>query len=221
VAYFNYAGGASTYPRFTGMSGGYTSKTGYHVIKVYNYEAGIASSGTDLTPAIVLRFGEALLNYAEAKAELGTITQADLDLSINLLRDRVGMPHMDLSNIPVDSRYTDDGVSALIVEIRRERRIELFMEGFRYDDLRRWKQGKKLTSPDYGILWDATAIARYNKASVQTSVDPVSGKTYIDVYKGTDWANPVFDESKDYLWPIPLEVISQNTSITQNPGWGD
>lgn len=219
-AYYDYDGSMSyTYPRITGMAGGQTSTTGYHIIKVYQEGPAHASYNTSTTPAITLRLGEGLLNYAEAKAELGTITQADLDMSINKLRDRVAMPHMDLTNIPVDPRYVNDGVSPLIVEIRRERRVELFMEGFRYDDLRRWKQGKKLEIHSMGILWDATAIARYPGATPKTSVDPVSGKTYIDVYKGTDYDNPVFDENKNYLWPIPLSALSQNPKLGQNPGW--
>jgi hypothetical protein len=159
-----------------------------------------------------------LLIYAEAKAELGEATQADLDRSINLLRDRVGMPHLDV-NPPMDPRYANDGISPLLVEIRRERRVELFQEGFRYDDIRRWKQGKKLEKPDMGIRWTPEAQARYAGAIIQTSVDPDNGHTYIDVYKNTDWADPVFDESKNYFWPIPLNVISQNPNITQNPGY--
>jgi hypothetical protein len=147
------------------------------------------------------------------------VSQADLDLSINKLRDRVAMPHLDMANVPVDPRYASDGVSPLINEIRRERRVELFMEGFRYNDLRRWKQGKKLEIPTMGMRWDDAAKARYPGAVVKSAVDPVSGKTYIDVYQGTDWANPVFDESKHYLWPIPLNVLAQNPNIGQNPGW--
>ncbi|WP_266367922.1 RagB/SusD family nutrient uptake outer membrane protein [Tellurirhabdus rosea] len=209
-----------TYPRIQGMEGGYISTTGYHIIKHYNADDMIGKAfDTGETPAIILRFAEALLNYAEAQAELGKISQADLDLTINRLRDRVGMPHLKLGAVPVDPRYTADGVSPLIAEIRRERRIELFMEGFRYGDLLRWKQGKKLTIPTLGIRWDAAAIARYPRANVRTSVDPVSGRTYIDVYQGTDWANPVFDESKHYLWPIPLNTLAQNPKIKQNPGW--
>lgn len=219
-AYYDYDGSmAYTYPRITGMAGGQTSTTGYHIIKVYQEGPAHASYNTSTTPAITLRLGEGLLNYAEAKAELGTITQQDLDISINKLRDRVAMPHMVLANIPVDPRYVGDGVSPLIVEIRRERRVELFMEGFRYDDLRRWKQGKKLEMHSLGIRWDAAAIARYPGATPKTSVDPVSGNTYIDVYKGTDYDNPVFDENKNYLWPIPLSAISQNPKLGQNPGW--
>ncbi len=219
-AFYNYDNSSAyTYPRFTGMTGGLPSLTGYHLIKNFDAVASVAAMGTSITPAIQLRLGEALLNYAEAKAELGTITQADLDMSINKLRDRVAMPHLNLNNIPVDPRYVGDGVSPLIVEIRRERRIELFMEGFRYNDLRRWKQGKKLAIPSMGILWDNAAIARYPKAKVYSSVDPVSGKSYIRVYKGTEFENPVFDENKHYLWPIPLSAISQNSNIKQNPGW--
>lgn len=206
-----------TYPRLVGMEGGQRINTGYHIIKVYDRQTAHATYNTSDTPAIIMRYGEVLLNYAEAMAELGTITQADLDMSINLLRERVAMPPMDLANVPVDPRYTNDGVSPLIVEIRRERRIELFMEGFRYDDLRRWKQGKKLEQPDLGIRFDDAAVARYAGATVQTTI--VDGVPYVDVYKGTDWANPVFDENKHYLWPIPLSVIAQNPDIQQNPGW--
>ncbi|PHN04490.1 RagB/SusD family nutrient uptake outer membrane protein [Flavilitoribacter nigricans] len=205
------------YPRLRGMEGGQTIETGYHIIKVFDPVTSYATYNTSNTPAITLRFGEVLLNYAEAMAELGRLTQEDLDLSINRLRDRVGMPHMDLNNIPVDPRYVSDDVSPLIVEIRRERRVELFMEGFRYDDLRRWKQGKKLEIPSYGIRWDEAAMARYPKANVVSSL--VDGVPYVDIYKGTDWANPVFDESKHYLWPIPLADLAQNPNIRQNPGW--
>jgi starch-binding outer membrane protein, SusD/RagB family len=79
-----------------------------------------------------------------------------LDISINKLRARVGMPNMTL-NPPMDPRYASWGVSSNIVEIRRERRVELFMEGFRYDDLRRWKLGKKLGNE---ILWNALGCSQ-------------------------------------------------------------
>lgn len=218
VLYYGYGNNDTRpYPRVRGMEGGQTIETGYHIIKVYDNGPAYATYNTSATPAITMRFGEVLLNYAEAVAELGTITQEDLDITVNRLRDRVAMPHLDMNNVPVDPRYVNDGVSPLIVEIRRERRVELFMEGFRYDDLRRWKQGKKLEIPSYGIRWDEAAIARYPKANVQSSV--VDGVPYIDVYKGTDWENPVFDESKHYLWPIPLSDLAQNPALGQNPGW--
>ena len=204
------------YPRVTGMTGGNISSTGYHVIKFYKPDDFKGYAGE--SPAIILRFAEALLIFAEAQAELGVITQGDLDISINKLRDRVGMPHLNL-NPPMDPRYADDGVSPLIAEIRRERRIELAVEGFRYDDLRRWKQGEKLEEKALGLRWDDSARDRYVGANVQTSVDPATGIEYIDPYKGTDWGSPIFDESKDYLWPIPLSIIAQNPNIQQNPNW--
>jgi len=208
-----------TYPRVSGM-GGLTSNTGYSICKVYEPIAAHASYNTSDTPAIILRFGEALLNYAEAMAELGTLDQAGLDMSINLLRDRAGMPHL-MMDVQMDPRYANDGVSALIVEIRRERRVELFMEGFRYDDLRRWKQGKKLENPDLGIRWDDAMQAEINPEGAAATVKStmVDGVPYIEVYQGTDYEVPVFDETKHYLWPIPLSAIAQNPAITQTPGW--
>jgi hypothetical protein len=219
--YGNHDFDAFGYPRIQGMAGGLKSYTGYHIIKVYEVREAHATYNTSATPAIIMRFSEALLNYAEAKAELGTLTQGDLDISINLIRDRVGMPHFDLSNVPVDPRYVPQWHSdPLIVEIRRERRVELFMEGFRYDDIRRWKWGKILENKDYGMRWDEANRTRFDpqgQTTVQTSV--VDGVEYLDIYKGTDFATPVFDESKHYFWPMPLNLTSENPNLGQNPGW--
>lgn len=218
--YGNIDPAVADYPKIQGQTKpGQSSNTGYHIIKVYDVNAAHATYNTSETPAIILRFAEALLVYAEAKAELGTITQADLDMSINLLRDRVGMPHMT-TDVPMDPRYAGDGVSALIAEIRRERRVELFMEGFRYDDLRRWGQGAKLREKDLGMRWDAANSSRFDpdgEATIFTT--EVDGVPYLDVYAGTDYAEPEFDESKHYLWPIPINAISQNPNLGQNPGW--
>ncbi|MFY0654220.1 MAG: RagB/SusD family nutrient uptake outer membrane protein [Cyclobacteriaceae bacterium] len=221
--YGRHAFADNPYPRVQGMSGGLRVYTGYHIIKVYNVNSAHASYNSSQTPAISMRFAEALLNYAEAQAELGggTISQADLDISINLLRERVGMPDL-VANPPMDPRYANDGISAVLAEIRRERRIELFMEGFRYEDLRRWKQGKKLTEKDYGMRWDAANKARVDpdgRVSVGSSM--VDGVEYLEPYKGTDFENPVFDENKHYLWPVPTSAISQNPNLGQNPGWDE
>jgi hypothetical protein len=217
--HYNQDDTARDYPRIKGMEGGIISNTGYHVIKVYELEGAHAAYGAGETPAIMMRYAETLLNYAEAMAELGTITQADLDISVNLIRDRVGMPHLTTSP-QMDPRYANEGVSALIQEIRRERRIELFMEGFRYDDIRRWKQGQKLLKPDLGVRWDE---------AYQNSIDPsgmvtvqtydVDGVPYLAPYTGTDYEVPEFDENKHYLWPIPISSISQNPNLTQTTGW--
>ncbi len=209
------------YPRIQGMPGGLKTYTGYHIIKVWDLGAAYASYNSSQTPAITMRFAEALLNYAEATAELGggSISQADLDISINLLRDRVGMQHL-VFDPPMDPRYAGDGISAVLSEIRRERRVELFMEGFRYDDLRRWKQGKKLEIKDYGMRWDDANKNRVDPdGDVTVGSSTVNGVEYLDIYQGTDYATPVFDESKHYLWPMPLSALSQNPALGQTPGW--
>jgi starch-binding outer membrane protein, SusD/RagB family len=216
---FHNADGRS-YPRINGMAGGRSSNTGYHVVKNYNADDMIGKAfNTAESPAVILRFAEALLIYAEAKAELGQISQADLDISINVLRDRVNMPHVELDKLVMDPKYTADGITPIIAEIRRERRIELFNEGFRYDDLRRWKQGKKLTKKSLGLAMNASQKARYAGFNVKLYTDPSNGKEYLEPYAGSDFETPVFDESKHYLWPIPLNVIAQNPAIGQNPGW--
>ena len=219
--YGNHDYGANTYPRIQGMSGGLKTYTGYHIIKIYNVSSAHASYNSSITPGISMRYAEVLLNYAEAKAELGggSISQDDLDMSINKLRARDGMVNL-VNNPPMDPRYSADGISAVLVEIRRERRVELFFEGFRYDDLRRWKQGKKLENKDYGMRWDAATKAIVDpdgKTTVKTGT--VDGVEYLEVYKGTDFENPTFDESKHYHWPLPLDVLSQNPKLGQNPGW--
>ena len=82
-------------PRLQGVNSDWASLTGYHQVKSFNQEQNIYFH-EGYTPCVILRFGEALLNYAEAKAELGTLSQSDLDISINKLRTRVGMPHMEI-----------------------------------------------------------------------------------------------------------------------------
>lgn len=216
---YNYNADDRQYPRVKGMTGRW-STTGYHIIKYYNYKDYVGKSyGTGQHPGVTIRLAEVLLNYAEAKAELGTITQNDLNISINRLRDRVAMPHLHLANVPVDPRHANEEISPLIVEIRRERMVELAVEGFRYKDLMRWRQGKELTEQAMGMRWNAKAKARYEGAHPATVEEPGTGKMYINPFAGLDWDNPVFNPDKHYLWPIPKSVLSKNPNITQNPGW--
>jgi starch-binding outer membrane protein, SusD/RagB family len=128
------------------------STSGYAVHKFLNEDIkDLAEGNGSLNPTDgpVIRYGEVLMNYAEAAAELGNITQADLDKSVNKLRDRadVQMPHLEVSGgqpaiggVVYDDPERDPSVPALIWEIRRERRVELMMEGFRLNDLKRWKK---------------------------------------------------------------------------------
>ncbi|MNK68006.1 SusD family protein [compost metagenome] len=106
-----------------------------------------------------MRYAEVLLINAEAKAELGTLTQADLDVTVNVLRRRVGVPALQLAtaNTQVDpvlaARYPNaQGANkGALLEIRRERRVELACEGFRFNDVLRWKTGDLLAVAPHGI----------------------------------------------------------------------
>src|SRR5690606_37561654 len=82
------------------------------------------------TAAIIFRYAEVLLNYAEARAELGNLAQQDLDKSVYLLRRRVGMPDLQVQAITVDPNWDFPNLSPVLNEIRRERRVELACEGY-------------------------------------------------------------------------------------------
>lgn len=133
--------------------------SGYHQLKGYvNSSDQIIMNGVDFP---VHRYAEVLLMYAEAKAELGTLTQADLDKSANLLRRRVGMPDlkMDVANANPDPKLAADypnvkgAFRGVIFEIRRERRVEFAFENSRYDDLMRWNVGKLLERIPEGMYF--------------------------------------------------------------------
>ncbi|TKG89869.1 RagB/SusD family nutrient uptake outer membrane protein [Puteibacter caeruleilacunae] len=193
-----------------------SNTTGYQLAKFFKAENYSKGYGKEDLDAPVIRYAEVLLAFAEAKAELGTITQADLDKSINVLRDRVAMPHLAV-NPPMDPKYAGEGLSSIIVEVRRERRVELAFEGYRYDDLMRWKKGSYLAKKVLGMRLEDDQMERFEGASVVRT--EVEGKKYIDVYEGSALADRQFNEAKHYLWPIPLSVISKNPELGQNPGW--
>jgi len=220
--------------------------TGYQIIKYLNTSTydGPEQSFQDMH---LFRYAEVLLNYAEAKAESGTLTQSDIDISIKLIRDRVGMPNLNIANANAapdsyqSSLYTHvSGVNkGVILEIRRERRIELVMEGNnRWDDLMRWKEGHLLADEFKGIYF--RGIGDYDldgNGSIDVEVyegeNPPSSNSsnisYIPVNSLSDNAKgnylphkgspKVFDENKDYLYPLPVEDRVLNPNLTQNPGW--
>lgn len=209
------------YPNLIGMGGSWESTTGYHFIKNYDYTDDLRGLNNEINDFPVIRYAEVLLNYAEAKAELGTITLADLDMSVNQLRDRAGVPHLGLAP-PMDPKYAGEGISPLLVEIRRERRIELSFENFRYQDLMRWKKGNYLAKPVLGMRLedkDRENGGRYAKAKAKTVT--VNGKKFIDAYAGTSYASEkrVFVETQHYWHPLPINVIAKNPNLDQNPGW--
>ncbi|MGN6532514.1 MAG: RagB/SusD family nutrient uptake outer membrane protein [Ginsengibacter sp.] len=135
--------------------------SGYFQLKGYiNSTDNIAIGSVDF-PAY--RYAEVLLTYAEAQAELGRITQSDIDMSVNLLRKRVGLQNLDLAMANTNSdpilmaKYPDltSNNKGVLLEIRRERRVEFALEGYRYDDQMRWHAGKLLEKIPVGMYFPA------------------------------------------------------------------
>lgn len=193
--------------------------TGYQVYKGHNPDY-TQQQDRGTTGYIIFRFAEALLIYAEAKAELGTFSQADADLSVNKLRSRVGMPALQVGGIVNDPKWEFPGLSPVINEIRRERRVELACEGYRRDDVYRWAAADELLvgwKPKGAILSQWTDLVP--AASLATY--PVDGNGYIELFKNIPAmaSGYQFSIQRDYLAPIPIDQMSLNPDIKQNPGW--
>ena len=174
------------------------STTGYQIIKWVTDASGDGYLGSS-NDYILFRAAEVYLNFAEAKAELGTLTQADLDKSIKKIRDRVGMPNIDLAaaNANPDPYLTAENSGyhnvtgankGVILEIRRERTIELILEGFRYYDLMRWKEGKMLEQPFMGMyfpgLTEGSGEDRYGIFDMNDGTLQDGDKVDICIYTG-------------------------------------
>ncbi len=217
--------------------------TGYQPIK-WMVDASLDGNGQSYQDMAIFRFGEVLLNYAEAKAELGTISQDDLNKSIKLLRDRVGMPNLDLvaANANPDPyqanlyRNVSGQNKGVILEIRRERRVELVMENnLRWEDLMRWKEGHLLAAPFRGMYFPGPGFYDLDRNGVPEieiyvgAKPPATGpfqfpaSDLTDGTKGNILTNKniakTFNETRDYLWPLPIEDLTLNDNLTQNPGW--
>ncbi|MGX5817960.1 RagB/SusD family nutrient uptake outer membrane protein [Chitinophaga lutea] len=224
------------------------STTAYCTHKFLNDEiknTSIGVSNQNPTHAPVIRYGEVLMNYVEAVAELGTLTQADLDKTINVLRNRItgnpgsatkmaalqvigGLP--GTNGATYDDPKRDPSVSAMLWEIRRERRLELVMEGFRRDDLRRWKKLNYTDTDDHPDINRGAWIVRSEWAKAPTG-SWLKDVTLTGTNEGYVIPSPVAkrtfkagsDDEKLYLEPIPLNQIKLYTdnkaTLTQNPGW--
>lgn len=160
----------------------------------------------------ILRYAEVLLNYAEAKYELnGFISDSDLDMTINALRNRA--TGNDITKLPLltNAFVTSNGLN-MQTEIRRERTVELAFEGFRYWDLLRWKTAE--TVLPQAIKGRKFFASENGSGTTPTNLD-ANGFLILEPV-----ANRKFDPAKDYLWPIPTnEIALSNGSLTQNPGW--
>ena len=229
------------------------STTGYQLIKYLTeekYDANKAS--TNDMP--LFRLAEVLLNYAEAKAELGTLKQADLDNTIRPLRVRAGLPDLDmeeananpdpyLSSSETGYANVTGANKGVIVEIRRERTLETPMEGLRYWDIMRWKEGKRFEKPIEGLYFPGTGeydldgngsvdVCIYDTEKAPgNSADVLYLKLGSDIVLSGETSGNVlahstqqriWNEERDYLYPIPTDdrVLTQG-AISQNPGWND
>ena len=198
--------------------------TGYQLYKGLNLSLAQHQTGQGTQGLIFFRYAEALLNLAEAKAELGTLTQADVDQTINLLRDRVGMAHLNISSITPDPNWEFKSLSPVINEIRRERRVEFACEGYRHDDIWRWAAAGTLIKgwkPKGAKREQFLKIATPQETPVVLAQFPVDAEGYIFPYKnnvvGANGYN--FRTDRDYLLPIPTNQLQLNPNMEQNPGW--
>jgi hypothetical protein len=250
------------YPTVTYTTGGgspvkmYNSTvTGYRFIKHWMPEkANWEANANGVQTAHMFRYGELLLIYAEARAELGEITNEDLDLTVNALRIRAGYDfakypnaRLTLSNIPNDPRLDaiyaeklDYSLPPILREIRRERRVEMMLEGMRYEDLIRWKAGRLFTVPARGMKMTTEKIALYDNRI--DKLNPVTGIKETAVPKVQIGNDVIVDaegfiipyptsptvvngihpwDDKRYFYPIPLNEMLLNPKLTQNPGWKD
>ncbi len=174
------------------------STTGYQITKWVTDASGDGYLGSS-NDYILFRAAEVYLNYAEAKAELGTLTQEDLKISIKKIRDRVGMPNIDMDAAnanpdpylcALESGYQNvtGPNKGVILEIRRERTIELLLEGFRYYDIIRWKEGKVFEQPYKGMyfpgLTQGSGDNRYDVFDMNDGTVGDKEKVDICIYTG-------------------------------------
>lgn len=223
------------------------SLTGYQFTKYVMDDISFDGGRTNYNDVPIARYAEVLLNYAEAKAELGTLTDTDWEKTIGALRGRAGITGgLDKKPTTADpymmSIYT--GVTdPVILEIRREREIELILEGLRLNDLKRWACGK---------LWETAAWDGIYIPALDTPLD-LNGDGTNDVFVTEDskYSGPyksiamytgdnlkvvkLADDTKGgyrlnyeisrvwndnmYIYPIPEIVIQKNPNLKQNPGW--
>ncbi len=216
-----------TFPPIDQSSQEFRSTSGYQIYKGCDPYTSNQPVNQGEIANVIFRFAEALLNYAEAKAELGTITQVDIDLTINRLRDRAGVAYLQLAGIATDPNWDFPNLSPIVNEIRRERRVEFACEGYRLDDLLRWRAhtiitGSRLKGALYlgsdleGTYRDASGN---NRIIIGTNLF-VDEKGYIDPYRNALPSGFGFNPERDYLLPIPTnEITLAGGALKQNPGW--
>lgn len=233
----------TTAPNMTGLT-----VTGYQFTKYVMDDVAFDDQASNYNDIPYARFAEVLLNYAEAKAELGTLTDADWSRTIGALRRRAGITGGDLDTKPtavdpyMQSIYPDV-TDPVILEIRRERECELVLEGLRLNDLKRWACGSLWQS----ALWDGIYIPALNtpldlNGDGVNDVYVTEDQNYSGDYNGIamktgdnqkvvrldddpaggyrlDYQASRVWEDNMYIYPVPEVVIQKNGNLHQNPGW--
>lgn len=188
--------------------------TGFQIKKTANPESPAAGKSWETqseTGLILLRYAEVLLNYAEAKYELDGVVADD---ALNLLRQRVGMPDFKVHSQSSDKNRIEYGysISDELYEIRRERRVELALEGLRDDDYMRWAACalfKNKRPKGYPV-----DLAQYPDFASK-----VDENGLLDYFKDVMPDGYQFRENQDYLYSIPQDELTLNPNLKQNPGW--
>lgn len=209
-------------PRLTG-DGNSRNLTGYHT--ALGVDTTYVSSSFWDTGLVIIRYAEALLAYAEAAEETGLCTDDVLSSTLKPLRERSGVEW----KAPVsDPYFTDFGypLTPVMQEIRRERRCELALQGFRLDDLLRWR-GHKVISGQRGkgaYLGEDGILRRsfnMDDPAVREAFEliPVDAEGHADPLKDKLPSGYGFVADRDYLMPVPPEDVSLIENMKQNPNW--
>ncbi len=196
---------------------GQWSSTGYGVAKFNNLtvpQSVVNEINKNYLSAPLYWGGRLYVTILEAKAELGTLTDADLNKYMKPLWERAGI---DTSNLTVaflagmNDPANNMGVSSLIWEMRRLRRCELMLDdGLRYWDLVRWKQLDKL---------DFTTNPKITQGAYAANAPVTPAQGMIGDYVDATWGQTRTFDNKYYLYPVPSGQIQLNTQLDQNPGW--
>ncbi|WP_291906082.1 RagB/SusD family nutrient uptake outer membrane protein [Chitinophaga sp. CB10] len=193
-----------------GAQGFMNTATGYYYYKPYNTFTDVSTTGVATTDFPVFRIEEVMLNYAEAMWELGAFSQGIADITINKLRPRAGLPAMTVAAIDANfDAKRDPDVNPVLWEIRRERRVELMGDGFRFNDLKRWKKGIYFNKQ---LLGAKVKVSDYG-AGTPITLNSSGSVVYYPVPVG--WLDKYYNE------PVPLEEMQLNQNLVQTTGWSN